>query len=63
MEQSLILYGIAVQPEGDNTWSAYIRKNLFNEDGSEAFQCGATPADAVEKAVQYWLMHSGTILF
>ncbi len=36
-------YGIAVQPEDDDTWSAYIRKNLFNADGSDCFMTGPNP--------------------
>lgn len=34
--------GITVSDEG-TMWSAYIRKNLFKDDGSEHWQVGPTP--------------------
>ena len=37
--------GITVSEENQNPvlWSSYIRRNLFKEDGSDAYQTGETP--------------------
>lgn len=37
--------GLTVSEENQNPslWSSYIRRNLFNDDGSDCFQKGPTP--------------------
>lgn len=58
----LVRYGIQVSPVESGQWCAFVYDNIFADDGSEAYQLGATPMDAVEKTVQYYLMFSGVTL-
>lgn len=58
----LVCYGIQVSPAAGGQWGAFVYANIFADDGSEAYQLGATPLDAVEKTVQHYLMFSGVTL-
>lgn len=58
----LIRYGIQVSPAAGGQWCAFVYANIFADDGSEAYQLGATPIDVVEKTAQYYLMLSGVTL-
>lgn len=42
-------YKISVQTEGEGVWSAYFRDNLFEMDGSDCWQDGATALIAAMK--------------
>ena len=58
LEKNMIQYGIAIQLHtelGYPLWTAYIMKNIFEEDGSECFGQGATPTEAVQKCADAYV--------
>lgn len=58
----LVRYKLQVGPTPCGQWCAFVYANIFADDGSEAYQIGATPIDAVEKTVHHYLMFSGVTL-
>lgn len=55
LESLMQEYCLSVTYEGDVPncrWGAYIRDNLFNEDGSECCATGNTPLEAVQNSIK-----------